>query len=169
MAGSPVGVSGPADRDRVVVTRSAEETRRLGARLAAVARAGDVVALFGGLGAGKTELTKGFARGLDVRDVVNSPTFVLMAEHAGRLALFHLDLYRLAGPDEVVAAGLMDERRADGVTVIEWADRMGSLLPPHHLAVTIEGTGELPRRLSVRASGTDHGRYLDTIGPGRAS
>lgn len=150
------------------MTRSAEETRRLGAGLAAVARAGDVVALFGDLGAGKTEFAKGFATGLGVRDVVNSPTFVLMAEHAGRLALFHLDLYRLAGPDEVVAAGLMDERRASGVTVIEWADRMGSLLPPHHLAVTIEGSGELPRTLSLGAGGPDYGRYLEAVGRGSA-
>lgn len=150
------------------MTRSAEETRRLGAGLGAVARAGDVVALFGDLGAGKTELAKGFAIGLGVHDVVNSPTFVLMAEHAGRLALFHLDLYRLAGPDEVVAAGLLDERRASGVTVIEWADRMGSLVPPHHLAVTIEGSGELPRTLSLRAGGPDYGRYLEAVGRGSA-
>jgi tRNA threonylcarbamoyladenosine biosynthesis protein TsaE len=155
-------VTAPADEVRVVVTRSAEDTRRLGAQLAAVARAGDVVALFGGLGAGKTELAKGFATGLGVRDVVNSPTFVLMAEHAGRLALFHLDLYRLAGPDDVLAAGLMDERRAGGVTVIEWADRMGSLLPPHHLAVTIEGSGEVPRDISLHAGGPDYSRYVET-------
>jgi tRNA threonylcarbamoyladenosine biosynthesis protein TsaE len=166
VAGSRLGVSAPADEDRVVVTRCAEEPRRLGADLAAVARAGDVVALFGGLGAGQTELATGLATGLGVRDVVNSPTFVLMAEHAGRLALFHLDLYRLAGPDEVVAAGLMDERRAGGVTVIEWADRMGSLLPPYHLAVTIEGSGDLPRTLSVRATGPDYRRYLETVGAG---
>jgi tRNA threonylcarbamoyladenosine biosynthesis protein TsaE len=161
-------VSALAEEDRVVVTRSAEETRLLGARLAAVARVGDIVALFGGLGAGKTELVKGFATGLGVRDVVNSPTFVLMAEHAGPLPLFHLDLYRLAGPDEVVAAGLMDERRSGGVTVIEWADRLGALLPPHHLAVTIEGNGELPRELSVRAAGPDYRRYIDAVGGGHA-
>jgi len=148
------------------VTRSAKETRRLGAALAEVARAGDVIALFGGLGAGKTEFGKGFATGLGVREVVNSPTFVLMAEHAGRLALFHLDLYRLAGPDEVIAAGLIDERQAGGVTVIEWADRMGSLLGPHHLAVTIEGIGELPREVSLRAERPDHRRYLEILDTG---
>jgi tRNA threonylcarbamoyladenosine biosynthesis protein TsaE len=159
-------VSALADEHRVVVTRSAEETRNLGARLATAARAGDVVALFGGLGAGKTELAKGFAAGLGVRTVVNSPTFVLMAEHTGRLPLFHLDLYRLVGPDEVVAAGLMDERRSGGITVIEWADRMGALLPPHHLAVTIEGSDQLPRELSLRATGPDYRRYLETVGGG---
>jgi tRNA threonylcarbamoyladenosine biosynthesis protein TsaE len=168
VAASRLGVSAPADEDRVVVTRSADETRSLGARLAAVARAGDVVALFGGLGAGKTELAKGFATGLGVRDVVNSPTFVLMAEHAGRLPLFHLDLYRLSGPDDVVAAGLMDERRAGGVTVIEWADRMGSLLPTDHLAVTIDGSGDLPRTLSLRAGGPEDVRYLEAVDGGSA-
>ena len=150
------------------MTRSAEDTRKLGEQLAAVARAGDVIGLFGGLGAGKTELAKGFATGLGVRDVVNSPTFVLMAEHAGRLALFHLDLYRLAGPDEVVAAGLLDERRGSGVTVIEWAERMGPLLPQQHLAVTIEGSGELPREISLRAGGPGYRRYVKAVDEERA-
>ena len=150
-----------------VATHSAEETRGLAAGLAAVAEAGDVIALFGGLGAGKTEFAKGFARGLGVAATVNSPTFVLMAEYAGRLPLFHLDLYRLDGASEIVASGLLDERRSSGVTVIEWADKMGPLLPPGHLAVTIEGSGDAPRRLRLSAPHPGYARYLEVSHPRR--
>jgi len=84
-----------------VTTRSEDETRGLAAALAAVAQPGDRIALIGPLGAGKTQFAKGFARGLGVGEVVNSPSFTLMAEYAGRLPLFHQDLYRLAGADEI--------------------------------------------------------------------
>jgi tRNA threonylcarbamoyladenosine biosynthesis protein TsaE len=107
-----------------VTTRSAEETRDLAAALAGVARAGDRIALLGPLGAGKTQFAKGFAAGLGVREVVNSPSFTLMAEYEGRLPLFHQDLYRLEGAEEVLSGGLVDERQLDGVTLIEWGERL---------------------------------------------
>ena len=80
-----------------------------------------MLALIGPLGAGKTQLAKGVADGLGVTSVVNSPTFVLMNEHVGRLRLFHIDAYRLDDPDEAVAAGLFDDRQAAGIEVVEWA------------------------------------------------
>ena len=89
-------MSTPLLAERVVTTRDAAETRALAARLAAAARPGDLLCLVGDLGAGKTQFAKGFAAGLGISDTVSSPTFVLMAEYAGRLPLFHLDLYRLA-------------------------------------------------------------------------
>ena len=138
------------DRDRVhgdgrravVRTGSAKETRALGSALALVARPGDRLALVGPLGAGKTQLAKGFAIGLGVTDVVNSPSFTLMAEYEGRLRLFHQDLYRLAGTDEALAGGLLDERQDDGVTLSEWADRLDATLDPDRLTVRIEPEGE---------------------------
>ena len=145
------------------MTATAQETRRLAATLAGVALPGDVIALFGDLGAGKTEFAKGFAEGLGVPAVVNSPSFVLMAEYAGRLPLFHLDLFRLGDPDEVVAAGLVDERRSAGVTLIEWAERMGPLLPRAHLGVTVEGSGDEPRRVVLRASDARYARYVAAV------
>lgn len=154
----------PVDQALDLVTFSAAETGGLAARLAAVAVAGDVVALFGGLGAGKTEFVKGFAHGLSVSAVVNSPSFVLMAEYSGRLPLFHLDLFRLSGPDAVVASGLTDERRETGVTVVEWAERLGSLLPGEHLAVTIEGSGDEPRQVRLQATAPSYRRYLAAAG-----
>jgi tRNA threonylcarbamoyladenosine biosynthesis protein TsaE len=143
-----------------LLSGSAERTRALAARLAAVAHAGDVVALFGELGAGKTEFAKGFAAGLGVTRTVDSPSFVLMAEYRGRLPLFHLDLFRLAGPLDAVEGGLLDERRADGVTIIEWAERLGDLLPAERLDVRIEGSGDEPRRIRLGPCSAAYGRYV---------
>jgi tRNA threonylcarbamoyladenosine biosynthesis protein TsaE len=120
-----------------LTTTSPEQTRALGRALGTAAVPGDVLALIGPLGAGKTQLTKGVAEGLGVRTVVNSPTFILMNEHPGRLRLFHVDAYRLGDPEEAVAAGLLDERQAAGVTVIEWADRIAAWLPDELLEIVI--------------------------------
>ncbi len=147
-------------RSRTVVTRDERATRALGAALASVAEAGDILCLWGDLGAGKTQLAKGFGRGLGVVGPVASPSFVLMSEHAGRLPLFHLDLYRLHDAGEAVEDGLLDERQADGVTVIEWADRLGPSLPASRLDVRIDGAGDEPRRIELTASDARHERYL---------
>ncbi len=116
--------------------------RDLGARLASAAAPGDLLCLFGELGAGKTQLAKGFGAGLGVAETVNSPSFVLMTEYAGRLPLFHVDLYRLADGVDPYEDGLLDDRQADGVTIVEWADRLGADLPPSRLDVRIAGTGD---------------------------
>ncbi|HLE88534.1 MAG TPA: tRNA (adenosine(37)-N6)-threonylcarbamoyltransferase complex ATPase subunit type 1 TsaE [Candidatus Limnocylindria bacterium] len=145
------------------------ETRGIGRALGAAAGPGTLLALIGPLGAGKTQLAKGVAEGLGVRSVVNSPTFVLMNEHVGRLRLFHVDAYRLGDPDEAFAAGLLDDRAAGGVTVVEWADRLDGLLPVERLELAIEpdparATG---RRITWRASGPDHLRLAADALPGR--
>jgi len=149
--------------ERTVVTRDAAETRALGGRLASVARAGDLVCLVGALGAGKTQLAKGFAAGLGIMDVVNSPTFVLMSEYEGRLRLFHLDLYRIADARDAFAGGLVDERQADGVTLIEWAERLGDATPTGRLDVIFEGSGDAPRTIRLRPRDAGHERYLEGI------
>jgi len=143
-----------------VSTSSTEGTRAFAAALAPAARAGDRLALVGPLGAGKTQFAKGFAVGLGIDDVVNSPSFTLMAEYEGRLMLFHQDLYRLAGADEVLAGGLLDERQDDGVTLSEWADRLDEGLDPARLTVTIEPTGADTRDIEISGHGEIAGRYL---------
>jgi tRNA threonylcarbamoyladenosine biosynthesis protein TsaE len=149
--------------ERELVTRDAAGTMALAARLAAVALPGDQVALLGDLGAGKTAFAVGFGRGLGIEEGVSSPSFILMAEHAGRLPLFHLDLYRLADASEALAAGLLDERQAAGVTLVEWAERLGSLLAPDRLEVRIDGSGDEPRRIRLRATGPRSARYLAVV------
>jgi tRNA threonylcarbamoyladenosine biosynthesis protein TsaE len=141
-------------------TTAAQETRSLGRALGSCARPGTLVALIGPLGAGKTELAKGVAEGLGVTSVVNSPTFVLMNEHLGRLRLFHIDAYRLDDPEEAVAAGLFDDRQAAGVAVVEWADRLGGRLPAERLELTMipEPDGSDTRRIRWRAIGPAHTR-----------
>ena len=145
-------------------THSADETRDLAVTLAAVARVGDRIALLGPLGAGKTQFAKGFGAGLGVRATINSPSFVLMAEYTGRLPLFHLDLYRLADATDAYAGGLIDERQAAGVTLIEWAERLGPVLPIRRLEVRIDGTGDEPRTITLHAFDPGHRRYLEAIG-----
>jgi len=140
-------------------TRSTEETRALAAALATAAEAGDRLALVGPLGAGKTQFAKGFAVGLGIGEVVNSPSFTLMAEYEGRLTLFHQDLYRLAGADEVLAGGLLDERQDDGVTLSEWADRLDEGLDPGRLTVAIEPIGPESREIEISGHGVVAERY----------
>ena len=110
------------------ISHSPEETESLGEQLGRVARHGLVIALTGELGAGKTQLVKGIARGLGSAARVHSPTFTLVNEYGdGRLKLFHLDLYRLETPGQILAAGLEEFFQPDGVAVIEWAERIYDL------------------------------------------
>lgn len=144
-----------------ITSSSAAATRRLGARLGARARPGDVIAVSGPLGAGKTELARGIARGLGVEEPVTSPSFIIVAEHVGRLPFFHVDCFRLAGAEEGLAAGILDERAEDGVTVIEWAERLGSALPVGRLDISIDGAGDETRRVELRATDARHARLLE--------
>jgi tRNA threonylcarbamoyladenosine biosynthesis protein TsaE len=103
---------------------------------------------------------KGLAEGLGVRSVVNSPTFVLMNEHVGRLRLHHVDAYRLGDPEEALAAGLLDDRQAGGVVVVEWADRLSGWLPEDRLDIALAPVDDEPsaRVLRWRALGVQHAR-----------
>ena len=149
--------------ERQLTSPDPETTRALGATLAVAARPGDLVCLWGELGAGKTQFAKGFGAGLGVTAVINSPSFVLMAEYAGRLPLFHIDLYRLATAEEAMAGGLIDERQASGVTLVEWPDRLGSALPHERLDIRIDGSGDQPRTIIVRPADAAHARYLNAV------
>ncbi len=152
-----------APSSRTVVTTDEAATRALAAALAAVAEPGDVICLSGELGAGKTQVAKGFGRGLGVQEPIASPSFVLMSEHLGRLPMFHLDLYRLHDGAEALEDGLLDEREGTGVTVIEWAERLGAARPSARLDVRIEGVGDEPRRIELRPSDARHARYLAAL------
>ncbi len=114
------------------ISHSAEETIALGRTTAATLRRGDVLALCGDLGAGKTHFVKGLAAGFGAQTGVTSPTFTLIHEYpGGRLPLYHFDFYRLEDEDEALKIGLDEYLDGDGVSVIEWADKFPALLPPH--------------------------------------
>jgi len=133
----------------ILETVSPEETQALGEILGRLAQAGEVIALCGELGAGKTCLAQGLGRGLGVTVPVVSPTFVLAREYHGRLPLWHLDAYRLGSEEEAEESGLTDYLPGEGVTVVEWADKIAGLLPEDRLTIrlTFFGSG---RRLEVR-------------------
>ena len=132
-----------------VISRSPKETQALGEHLGARLEAGAVVACIGELGAGKTCFLQGLARGLGVESMVTSPTFVLVNHYRGRLPVYHLDAYRTETLTELLDIGVEDLLHGDGVTVIEWADKLLPLLPSHTITVTITGLGDEPRRIVI--------------------
>jgi tRNA threonylcarbamoyladenosine biosynthesis protein TsaE len=149
-----------ADR-LTVVCPDPDATSALGRALGGVAQPGDLVCLWGELGAGKTHLAKAFGAGLGVTDTITSPSFILMAEYDGRLLLFHIDPYRLTSAGDALAGGLIDERQASGVTLVEWPERLGDALPAERLDVRIDGTGDEPRTITLVAWGEGYRRYLE--------
>jgi tRNA threonylcarbamoyladenosine biosynthesis protein TsaE len=136
------------------VTRSAAETHALAARVGTVLRAGDVVVLAGPLGAGKTAFTKGIAVALGIVEPVVSPTFTIVREYAAALPLVHVDVYRLDHHQELHDLGFDDLVGGDGVTVVEWGDRVRALLPVDRLDVTLDpGEDDDERSVSFEAAG----------------
>ncbi|HEX9417535.1 MAG TPA: tRNA (adenosine(37)-N6)-threonylcarbamoyltransferase complex ATPase subunit type 1 TsaE [Methylomirabilota bacterium] len=129
------------------VSRSAEETQALGERLGSRLGRGDVVACVGALGAGKTCFLQGLARGLGVTADVTSPTFVLVNQYTGRVPVFHVDAYRTGSLTELVDLGLEEMLHGEGVTIVEWADKLLPLLPPRTVTVTITGLGDEAREI----------------------
>ena len=160
--------AGPsADHDAASIdflSHSSLHTERLGERLAAHAVPGEVIALWGELGAGKTVLARGIGIGLGFdEDTVTSPTFVILHEHSGgRLPLFHLDLYRLRQQD-LGSTGWEECLDAGGITVIEWPDRAGDELPLDRLDVRIEHIAESKRRVTLASTGPRSARLLNAL------
>ncbi len=148
---------------RVILSPDPDATTRLGRALGAVAQAGDLVCLWGDLGAGKTHLAKAFGAALGVTATITSPSFILMAEYEGRLPLFHIDPYRLTSAEDALAGGLIDERQREGVTLVEWPERLGDALPDARLDVRIDGAGDDPRVITLVAGSEAYRRYLEAV------
>ena len=136
---------------RVFMTRSAAETEALGEQLAREVRRGDVLCLYGELGAGKTCLVAGLARGLQAGPFVSSPTFTLIHEYSGPCPLYHFDLYRLQHAGELEDIGYEEYFYGNGVTVVEWAEKAAELLPARRWDIRIEIKGGDERRVRVSA------------------
>ena len=125
-------------------------TRALGLSIADAAEPGDIIALIGDLGTGKTALTKYIAEGLGIKEEVISPTFTIVREYrSGRLPLFHFDVYRLSGSEEFIDAGAEDYLEDSGLSVIEWADIVADALPADALLVNIEYAEDDKRRIMI--------------------
>lgn len=140
-----------------------EQTTELGIKLGKLLNPGDIVCLTGDLGTGKTHITKGIAKGLDIDDNITSPTFTIVNEYdTGRLKLNHFDVYRVSDPDEVYAIGFDDYIFSDAVSVIEWANYIEEILPKDLLHINIEkdfSKGENYRKITL----TPYGKRYDYI------
>ena len=148
-----------------LISKSVAQTLSLGRRMAKDLRPGDILCLFGELGSGKTVLTKGIAEGLgiDKREVI-SPSFVLIREHVhARLPLYHFDLYRLGESKDILALGLEEYRFGEGVSVIEWAQRLGTFLPDNYLKAELFVQSDSKRRLRFSARGVRARELLEKI------
>jgi tRNA threonylcarbamoyladenosine biosynthesis protein TsaE len=150
-----------------LISHSPQQTRNVGLHLGEVLKPGDVVLLFGQIGAGKTQLTQGIAQGLNISGYVQSPTFTLVVEHEGTSAdgqpvrLYHLDLYRIDAPGDIDTFGheeYLDD--PEGVVVIEWPERLGAEIPDEHLLIKIEYLADTKRKLMFFPRGS---RYRERI------
>ena len=151
-------------RKKKIISRSPEETVKLGECLGKALGRGDIVCFFGALGTGKTTLIKGIAKGLRINQLkVNSPTFVLMNIYDGRLPLFHFDLYRLDNIAEISAIGYDEFLYDDGVAVIEWAERLGSGLPEEYLKIELGHKADNERVLTISSIGKRYAKFRECL------
>ncbi len=133
-----------------LTTETDEETKNLGASLAPALEIGDIISLTGDLGAGKTQFVQGLADGLEIKEPVTSPTFVIIKQYNnGRLPLYHFDVYRLNSPKELRPLGYEEYFFGNGVTVIEWGDKISDLLPPDHLEIKLHRSTESANRRTL--------------------
>lgn len=159
--GGGVGVASIFDQQTLdFISHSEAQTRRLGMRLGELLGGGEVIALQGELGTGKTRWVQGVGQGLQVGQPVTSPTFTLVNEYPGRLTLYHIDLYRISQAAEALAFGLEDYLYGDGVCLIEWADRVAEVLPPDCLWITFHHLDETKRRITIHAAGDRYRKLL---------
>ncbi len=137
----------------MIETHSAAETRALGEQLAKELKAGDVVLLEGELGAGKSELARGVAKGLGVTETVTSPSFtILNVYESGRVPLYHFDWYRLEDAEELYEMGLDEYLGGDGIALVEWPERCPEAAPEHCMKIRIEQAGENLRQFRIQNS-----------------
>ncbi len=133
----------------IIVSKSERETEELGRKIAQSVKKGGVISLRGSLGAGKTVFAKGFAKELGITEAIVSPTFTLVQEYEGSKKMYHLDLYRLSGEDEFESMGGEDFLYSDGVTLIEWSEKIESMLPDDTIFINITINEDLTRNIGI--------------------
>ncbi len=135
--------------EKRITTSCEEETEACGRELARTLKPGSVVALYGGLGAGKTAFVRGLAQGLEVQEDVSSPTFTIVNEYPGKVPLFHFDLYRLHGAEELYDIGWEDYLDRGGICALEWSERAEGLFGPETVKVTLRRLDETRREIEI--------------------
>jgi tRNA threonylcarbamoyladenosine biosynthesis protein TsaE len=147
-----------------ITSDSTRQTQDIGRLIAKNLNKGDIVCLFGDLGSGKTVLTKGIGHGLGLdKDQVVSPTFVIIRQYAAKIPVYHFDLYRLSRPEDILGVGYEEYLFDEGVSVIEWADKLGSLLPKEFLKVELRVAGSQKRHLKISAQGPRYKKLLEKL------
>lgn len=147
-----------------VTTVTPEETKALGFKLGKAVEAGDIICLKGDLGAGKTLFSKGLAQGLGIaEEEVSSPTFTLINEYDGRLPMYHMDIYRLDDEESIEGLGLEEYFYGQGVTLVEWADKLGELAPQEALFIEIDNLEENKRQITFNPAGSRYHKLLEEI------
>lgn len=134
----------------IIETKDVSETEALGRKIGEKLKKGDVVSLRGSLGAGKTVLAKGIAGALGITEAIVSPTFTLVQEYDGREKLYHLDIYRLSGEDEFESMGGEEFLYPDGISLIEWSEKIDSMLPPSTIYIDITINDDLTRKITIK-------------------
>ncbi len=151
------------ERSLDLISHSEAQTRRFGARLGELLQSGDVICLEGELGTGKTRFIQGVGRGLGIEDPITSPTYTLVNEYSSKdvsLVLYHIDLYRVQGPAETLTFGFEDYLYGEGACLIEWAERVLSILPSERLWITLRHLDETKRGILMTANGERYLRLL---------
>jgi tRNA threonylcarbamoyladenosine biosynthesis protein TsaE len=137
-----------------VISKNAEQTNKLGERLGKLLQQGDIICLTGDLGAGKTAFAKGIGEGLEVAEHITSPTYTIINEYNGRIPLYHFDVYRLEGVEEMYELGYEEYFFGDGAVVVEWADIVKDIIPNERLWITmLRGKEEDTREIIIEATG----------------
>lgn len=154
------------DNSVCIMTNDVEETIRLGSLIGQLLKAGDVVALMGQLGAGKTHMVKGMADGLGVEDgrrVVTSPSYVLVKQYMGRVPVYHFDAYRLESSDEMNDIDCISFFWGDGVSIVEWADKVMECLPDEHIKIVIEMANQTSRDVRLSHKGERYKGFMKEL------
>lgn len=134
-----------------VITNNENETYNIGIKIGKQLKAGDILSLNGDLGAGKTYLTKGIAKGLGIKDYITSPTFTILNEYKGRIPLYHFDVYRINDVEEMYEIGFEEYLYGNGVCVIEWGNIVEEILPKDIINIKIKNLGEFSREIEIKS------------------
>ena len=146
-----------------IITKSPEETKNLGKEVSKLTKPGDLLAFYGELGVGKTCFIQGISQGLKVKDYVTSPSFTIINEYQGKIPIYHFDLFRLDNVEEILELGYEEYFYGEGLTVIEWAEKIEQLLPKEHLEIEIKFKDRYQRTISFIPQGDRFNKFLEEL------